>query len=201
MAFKKTGSFGVSASEKLESLAEWPKIVASREDGTTSSAPRIASKADPGEVVAQISDPDKWVFVHTTIMASVDLEDGSEYLIKQASEKWVNDNGDAWDRNSLLNDFGSFRNAAVYVEHNQHPEHAKGKVFDVVARQMDDTVLIDVLFGVDKRHEDLVSNITAGILNSVSMGCSTAFTKCSVCGNKALTENDYCEHVRDQKRQ
>lgn len=201
MAFNKTGSFGVSASEKLDSLADWPRIVASREGGSAPSGPRMASKADPGEIVAQISDPDKWVFVHTTIMASVDLEDGSEHLIKQASEKWVNDNGDAWDRSSLLNDFGTFRNAAVYVEHNQHPEHAKGKVFDVVARQMDDTVLIDVLFGVDKRHEDLVSNITAGILNSVSMGCSTAFTKCSVCGNKALTENDYCEHVRDQKRQ
>lgn len=202
MPFKKTGSFEVSASERLESLSDWPKIVAARAGKPASDAPRVASvTSDPGEIVAQIPEPDKWIFVHTTIMASVDLEDDSEHLIKQASEKWINDNGDAWDKSSLLNDFGSFRNAAVYVEHNQHPEHAKGKVFDVVAREMDDTVLIDVLFGVDKRHEDLVSNITAGILNSVSMGCSTAFTKCSVCGNKAHTENDYCEHVRDRKRQ
>ncbi len=201
MGFKKTGSFDVSVSERLDSPDDWAKIVASRDGKLAQQGPRTASTVDPGEIVAQIPEPDKWVFVHTTIMASVDLEEGSEHLIKHASEKWVNDNGDAWDRSSLLNDFGTFRNAAVYVEHNQHPEHAKGKVFDVVAREMGDTILIDVLFGVDKRHEDLVSNITAGILNSVSMGCSTAFTKCSVCGNKAHTENDYCEHVRDQKRQ
>jgi len=206
MAFKKNGSFRVATSEKLESPGDWPAILAGKGGEIAPPAEgdsvRTASRpSSPGEVVAQIADPDKWVFVHTTIMASVDLEEGSEFLVKEASEKWINDNGDAWERSQLLRDFGSFRNAAVYVEHNQHPEHAKGKVFDVVARDMGDTVLIDVLFGVDKRHEDLVSNITAGILNAVSMGCSTAFTKCSVCGNVAHTENDYCEHVANSKRQ
>ena len=200
MAFRKTGSFGIAASKRLDSLSDWPASIAA--SGGASPTVRMASRpSTPGEVVAQVSDPDRWVFVHTTIMASVDLEDNSEFLIREASEKWVNDNGDAWERGQLLKDFGSFRNAAVYVEHNQHPEHAKGKVFDVVARDMGDTVLIDVLFGVDKRHDNLVNNITAGILNAVSMGCSTAFTKCSACGNIAHTENDYCEHVKNQKRQ
>jgi len=206
MAFDKVGSFRVATSERLESPGDWPNILAGRDGEITppadSESVRTASRpSTPGEVVAQIADPDRWVFVHTTIMASVDLEEGSEFLVKEASEKWINDNGDAWERTQLLKDFGSFRNAAVYVEHNQHPEHAKGKVFDVVARDMGDTVLVDVLFGVDKRHDDLVNNITAGILNAVSMGCSTAFTKCSVCGNLAHTENDYCEHVANQKRQ
>jgi hypothetical protein len=201
MAFKKTGSFGIAASKRLNSLHDWPASIAGS-GGQQDHAVRTASRpSTPGEVVAQVPDPDRWIFVHTTIMASVDLEDGSEFLIREASEKWVNDNGDAWERGQLLKDFGTFRNAAVYVEHNQHPEHAKGKVFDVVARDMGDTVLIDVLFGVDKRHDNLVNNITAGILNAVSMGCSTAFTKCSACGNKAHTENDYCEHVKSQKRQ
>jgi len=193
MAFDKVGSFRVATSERLESPGDWPNILAGRDGEITppadSESVRTASRpSTPGEVVAQIADPDRWVFVHTTIMASVDLEEGSEFLVKEASEKWINDNGDAWERTQLLKDFGSFRNAAVYVEHNQHPEHAKGKVFDVVARDMGDTVLVDVLFGVDKRHDDLVNNITAGILNAVSMGCSTAFTKCSVCGNLAHTE-------------
>jgi len=204
MAFRKTGSFKVAKSERIDSPADWAALVAAKggkpipqQDG-----PRMATKAsESGEVVAQIADPDNWIFVHTTIMASVDIEDGSEFLIEKESEKWINDNGDAWGREQLLKDFGTFRSAAVYVEHNQHPEHAKGKVFDVAARDMGDTVLVDILFGVEKRHDNLVKNITAGILNAVSMGCSTAFTKCSVCGNVAHTENDYCAHIKDQKRQ
>lgn len=206
MPFNKTGSFQIIAG-KVESPNDWNDFLTSNTNllyPTDGGGVRLASSeamAKATSAVATIKDPDQWIFVHATIMASVDLEDGSEYLLKRASEKWINDNGDCWERQQLLNDFGTFRNASVYVEHNQDPIHAKGKVFDVVAREMDDTVLVDVLFGIQKRHTDLVANIEAGILNTVSMGCSTAFTKCSCCGNIAHTENDYCVHIKNQKRQ
>ena len=206
MPFNKTGSFQIIAG-RVESPADWKDFLTSNENllyPSDGGGVRLASSdalTKAGNAVATIKDPDQWIFVHATIMASVDLEDGSDHLLRKASEKWINDNGDCWEREQLLKDFGTFRNASVYVEHNQHPEHAKGKVFDVVAREMDDTFLVDVLFGIQKRHTDLVANIEAGILNTVSMGCSTAFTKCSCCGNIAHTENDYCSHIKDQKRQ
>ena len=171
MPFNKTGSFQIIAG-KVESPNDWNDFLTSNTNllyPTDGGGVRLASSeamAKATSAVATIKDPDQWIFVHATIMASVDLEDGSEYLLKRASEKWINDNGDCWERQQLLNDFGTFRNASVYVAHNKDPIHAKGKVFDVVAREMDDTVLVDVLFGIQKRHTDLVANIEAGILNT-----------------------------------
>jgi len=99
----------------------------------------------------------------------------------------------------LLKDYSTFvEYGTVFVEHDQNPERAKGKVLDAIARDMGDTILIDLLFCVDRRHGDLVNNIETGIANAVSMGCSTKYTVCSICGNVAHDENEYCQHVKNK---
>jgi hypothetical protein len=146
------------------------------------------------QVVATIN-PEKFIYIHTTIMAGVKTEKNG-FWITGETEKYINDNHDAWDCNDLIKDYKTFKRATTFVEHDQRLENAKGKCVDVIARDMGDTLLIDVLFSVDKRHNDLVANIENGIINAVSMGCSTAQTICSICGNKADDPETYCEHLK-----
>ena len=63
-----------------------------------------------------------------SILASVDIEAGSGHYITKETEKFINDNGDAFPRAEVLRRFGTFKtNARTYVEHNQGPENAKEK--------------------------------------------------------------------------
>lgn len=145
------------------------------------------------QVVATI-DPEKFIYIHTTIMAGVKTAENG-FWITPETEKFINDNHDAWSCKDLLKDYKSFKKATTFVEHDQRLENAKGRCVDVIARNMGDTLLIDVLFSVDRRHKDLVANIENGIINAVSMGCSTAQTRCSICGNIANDPSKYCQHL------
>jgi hypothetical protein len=201
MAFIKHGSiFTITDSNQIKTASDWNDIVTKK-----STAEGILihnnSNVNTSNVVCQI-DLDNYVYIHTTIMASVDLEKDSDYWITKSTEKYINSNGDAWQRDVLLKDYPTFiDNGVVYVEHDQNPERAKGKVLDAVARLMDDTILIDLLFCVDKIHTNLVHNILTGIANAVSMGCTTKYTICSICGNVAHDENEYCDHIKNYKNQ
>jgi hypothetical protein len=200
--FTKHGAvFAITGSDRIKTASDWSDVV-----NKTSTAEGIVinKNMEPGnaqKIVCQI-DINKYIYIHTTIMASVDLEPESDYYITRATEKYINTNGDAWPRDILLKDYRTFvDNGIVYVEHDQSPEHAKGKVLDAIARDMGDTILVDLLFCVDKRHSDLVHNIETGLANAVSMGCTTKYTICSICGNVAHDEKEYCNHVKNQKNQ
>jgi hypothetical protein len=198
MSFIKIGTIVKQAKfEVLPNLEQWTNFVKQ-----ASSVPQqkleqtkeaIEKEAD-FEVVASI-DPAKFIYIHSTIMAGVRTEDNN-YWVTPETEKYANDNNDAWTCEDLLTDHKSFKRATTFVEHDQKLENAKGKCIDVIARNMGDTLLIDVLFSVDKRHKDLVANIENGIINAVSMGCSTAKTICSICGKESSTPEDYCQHLK-----
>jgi len=131
-------------------------------------------------------------------MAAVKTADNGFYITPD-TEKFINDNHDSWSNVDLMKDYKSFKNALTFVEHDQNVERAKGRCIDVIARRLPDTLLIDVLFSVAKRHEDLIANIKTGIINAVSMGCTTEETTCSICGNTAKDSSEYCDHIRNGK--
>lgn len=201
MAFNKVGTIFKIANTKTVDPKQWADF--KKEAGIETAVieeKRADTNKDAGfEVVAEV-DPEKFIYIHTTIMAGVKTE-ANGFNITAETEKFINDNYDSWTCDDLLKDYPSFRRATTFVEHDQNLERAKGKCIDAIARQMPDTVLIDVLFSVDKKHKDLVANIESGIINAVSMGCTTSLTKCSICGNKASDSKDYCEHVRNGKGQ
>jgi len=152
------------------------------------------------EIISAVDDD--CIYLHGTILASVDLEPDHEYYIKPECENYINDNGDAFPRQEVLDRYQTFKtHARTYAEHKQGPEHAKGRCIDVVVRNMGDTVLVDVLFTVDKEHKELIRNIKKQIVTHLSMGCQTEFTKCSMCGHIAHNEEEYCDHVKNSKRQ
>jgi hypothetical protein len=202
--FQKYGNvFTIADTNRVKTASDWSDFIDTAEKSAAVEGITIHKNLDPTNIQKAVCDIDldNYIYIHTTIMASVNIEPASDYFITRDTEKYINTNGDAWPREQLIKDYNTFKSATVYVEHDQNPERAKGKVLDAIARDMGDTILIDLLFCIDRRHDDLVHNVETGIANAVSMGCTTKYTICSICGNVAHDEKEYCTHVKRQKNQ
>jgi len=137
--------------------------------------------------------PEKFLLTHCTIIASVDVDEvpnvrvgesidqggkkikrlWNNYHITPETTKYINQNGDAWERDLLLKTYRTFQGSENYVEHVQIPELSKGKIIDAVARELEDTIYIDILVATDRKHASLIADIESGEMNSLSMGCFT----------------------------
>ena len=168
------------------------------------------------EILKGDIDPSKYLFTHCTIVASVDTEvvpgvktgtsvkvgsqtinrPYADYHIKPECSQFVNNNGDSWSRDVLLNSYRSFIGAHNFQEHVQIEEQSKGRIIDAVARDIGDSVYIDILVATDRKHAKLVQDIESGKLSTLSMGCTTEFTICSQCGNFAVDETQLCDHIK-----
>lgn len=165
-------------------------------------------------------DPERFLLTHATIVASVDVDevpgakigskvafdDGatinrkwSSYYIKPDCSQFVNNNGDSWERSLLTATYRTFVGAENYQEHIQIPELSKGKIIDAVARDIGDSLYIDILVATDRKHAKLVRDIEAGEMNALSMGAQVAYTICTKCGNVAADESDLCRHIKYEK--
>lgn len=141
---------------------------------------RIAKQSDV-EVDFSHFTPDKYLLTWSTAVAGVEPEENG-FTIVTPHTKYINDNGNAWLNELLLESYHSFILAEIFLEHVQIPELSKGKILDAVAwvieRQSNGypepipTVFIDALQATDiKRHPKLVRNIREGYLKECSMGC------------------------------
>lgn len=163
-------------------------------------------------------DPDRYLFTHCTIVASVDtdmvpnarlgkIRVGSntvnrpyaDYHIRPECSQYVNNNGDSWDRRVLLASYPTFIGSHNFQEHVQVEEKSKGRIIDAVARDIGDSVYIDILVATNRKHATLINDIKSGKLSTLSMGCTTDFTICTKCGHLAVDETELCEHVKHAK--
>jgi len=174
-------------------------------------------RAAASKLLLQKYDPSNVLLSHATIMASVDIENGpgslgrhleqgqeidrrfADYYITPNTSKYVNSNGDSWSRAVLLATYKGFIGAQNYCEHLQIPELSKGRIIDAAARDIGDSIYIDILVATEKKHQPLIKAITSGQLNTMSMGCSVEFTQCSKCGNVAVDETQLCRCVKYSK--
>jgi len=176
---------------------------------------KVAAEMRAAKVTLDQVDPSRFLLSHCTIIASVDTDSvpGSslgkqmvngfqidrkypDYYIKPNTSKFINNNNDAWERKLLLACYKTFIGGENYVEHIQIPEMSKGKILDAAARNIGDSVYVDILVATDRKHKPLVSAITSGQLGTLSMGCSVNFTICSKCGNVAEDETQLCSDIR-----
>lgn len=171
------------------------------------------------KVILQEYDPKRYMLSHATIVASVDVDNGPgtlgksfvdgfevdrqypDYYITPKTSVYVNNNHDSFERRLLLASFKSFVGAHSYVEHVQLPELSKGRIIDAAARDIGDSVYIDILIANELKHAPLIRAIKSGQLGTLSMGCSTSSTTCSKCGNVAKDETQLCTHIRFFKGQ
>lgn len=169
------------------------------------------------QVILQKFQPDQYLLSHCTIIASVDTEptgaklgqqlvDGfqvdrryDDYLVTPGTNQYINNNQDCWERKLLLASFRTFIGAENYVEHLQIPELSKGKIIDAAARDIGDSVYVDILVATDLKHRPLIAAVQSGQLQTLSMGCQVALTICTKCGNVAEDEAQLCPHIRFQK--
>jgi len=159
-------------------------------------------------------DPKQYLLSHATIVASVDtyspknvktgrqFNKGIEidvrfpdYLVKPECNHLINNNGDWWSRPLLLSTYRTFVGAPIYLEHIQIPELSKGFIVDAIARDLGETVYVDILTATDRKHGKLIDDIASGQLNAYSMGCISQFTVCTKCGNVAADDNSICPCV------
>jgi len=135
-----------------------------------------------------------------------------ELIVVRAVEADIpNDNGDAftedellrWDEKQGQRVYRTFNLKGHHVNHqSSNPVMARGIIIDSHFNRGNDGKFIEILIASDKRKDPLlVRNITSGKLDKFSMGCHCEYTKCSICGHKAYSESQFCEHVRNSKMQ
>jgi hypothetical protein len=178
----------------------WGGICKSAAKSTGKSLTEQARKILGGEL-----DSSKYLFTHCTIVASVDTEKvpdvtlgkvkvGSatvdrrydDFYIKPECSQYVNNNGDSWSRQVLLAAYPTFIGAHNFQEHVQIEDQSKGRIIDAVARDIGDSVYIDILVATDRKHATLVQDIESGKLTTLSMGCFLPGTMVSMADGRRI---------------
>ncbi len=111
----------------------------------------------------------------------------------------ANANGDFFSHEELLKTYKTFIGKSVFVDHdNENVEKARGIIVDAVYNNKGK--FVELLKAVDKKaFPELARGIEVGYITDTSMGCRCASSVCSICGNVAVSEDDFCEHVINYK--
>jgi hypothetical protein len=111
---------------------------------------------------------------------------------------------DAWVRPDevLSKHYKSFENGAGIFKHHQNKD-IKKSLGDVMKAFWNEKMQrVELLLRiVNARDPQLVERINDGEYPAVSMGCRIAADVCSICGHRAATRREYCEHARTKLRQ
>lgn len=107
----------------------------------------------------------------------------------------ANDNGDFFSEEELKKSYKSFIGKAAFVDHqNENVENARGIIVDAIWN--DRGKFVELLKAVDKKaYPELARGIELGYITDTSMGCRCGKSLCSICGNEAVTEDDFCDHI------
>jgi hypothetical protein len=200
MGFRKTANSAV-----VNPAINWRGWDDVRQKSVSSTRDKRASS----QVVLKEYDPDSYLLTHCSIIASVDteapigvktgrvVEAGQvidrrypDYLITAATSKYINNNCDSWERKLLLSSFRTFIGGENYVEHVQIPELSKGKIVDAAARDIGDSIYVDILVATAKKHRPLVAAITSGQLSTLSMGCFLPGTRVTLADGRRVPIED-----------
>jgi hypothetical protein len=161
------------------------------------------------KILKETFDPSKYLLSHCTIVASVDtvevpssrlgssMVDGKKvvrkttaYRITPSTECYVNNNFDSWARPVLLKSYKTFTGAFNFLEHVQIEDLSKGRILDAVARDIGDSVYVDILIATDRKHTELIKDIESGELSTLSMGCFLPGTQVSLADGTRVAIED-----------
>lgn len=201
MAFSKFANAAVA--QPVINMAAWDEV---RSKALAGSA--FANRGAQSQMLLQKFDPKQYMLSHCTIIASVDVENGpgaigrqiegnfqidrrySDYFITPGTSKYVNNNQDSWERKLLLGTFRTFIGGQNYVEHLQIPEMSKGRIIDAAARDIGDSIYVDILVATELKHRPLISAIRSKQLSTLSMGCFVPGTQVTMHDGRRLPIED-----------
>ena len=156
---------------------------------TSSAMGLVKSAADSeisGFVSKLVTDQDK-VYVHILALGA-----GEAYS--------ANRNADFFPEQNLIEYHKTFETSPAHIFRNhvnKDPSIAIGKViFSTYNKRMR---RVELIAWISKdRGADVVERIERGEFPATSMACTTPYDVCSICGNKAHTRQEYCEHLSSE---
>lgn len=110
-----------------------------------------------------------------------------------------NKNGDYFPEEQLIQYHKTFEeHGYVYRHHiNKDPAKSMGRVIFAIYNHAMHRV--ELIAEVDKElGADILGRLEAGDFPFTSMACKTPFDVCSICGNRAHTRQEYCDHLTGQ---
>lgn len=108
-----------------------------------------------------------------------------------------NRNGDYFPEKELINHHKTYESLGFqYRKHvNKDPKKSFGKVVFAYYNPRMRRVEIIVELPVQS-NKDIVEKLNRGEYPATSMGCRVPYDICSICGNKAKTRAQYCDHLK-----
>ena len=98
--------------------------------------------------------------------------------------------------------YGSFEQYGKVYRHHQNTDPLKACGDVIKAFWNPQMHRVELLIGVDNTlAPDLVERIADGDYPAVSMGCRIKYDVCTICGHRAPTRKQYCEHLKYGMRQ
>ena len=113
------------------------------------------------------------------------------------------DNG-AWvsQDETLLQHYLSFEEHGKVYRHHQNTDPLKACGDVIKAFWNPQMHRVELLVGVEnQKAPDLAERIADGDYPAVSMGCRIKYDVCTICGHRAPTRKQYCEHLKHGMRQ
>lgn len=114
-------------------------------------------------------------------------------------EPYSNQNSDVFPEVELKKAYKLWQGKPLCINHeSSNVEGVRGIIIDT---HWDDKLKRVIgLFALDKKtYPDLAHKVKSGYSTNLSMGTGVSTAYCSVCQTPAITERDYCDHIRGQK--
>lgn len=109
----------------------------------------------------------------------------------------LNRNGDGFARHELQANHDTFVKNAHYFKHHQNRDPALGRGRPVASAFNDATDMVDLVIVADMdKCAEQIHALEQGKRVPTSMGAKVAFDVCTICGHRARSRNEYCEHVK-----
>ena len=114
-----------------------------------------------------------------------------------AGEYWSsNVNGDYFESDELIANHPTFLNGDPFMHHiNKDPAKGYGNILFSAYNPRMHRVELVVAYDTTKLPKTTVTKLEREEPVNLSMGCRVTHDVCSICGNKAPTPKDYCDHV------
>lgn len=143
-----------------------------------------------------------YLFTDCTLVCSVETEADGHTLTPPCNEL-INANGNAWTTPVLLATYKTFIGGFNFLEHNQNEAFSKGIILDAhiypVTHKNDlgeaHIYYVNLLVATERIHTDIIDQIEAGKLRTLSMGCLCNYVQCSKCGKVFSDDTLRCDHL------
>ncbi len=120
-----------------------------------------------------------------------------------AGEIWgSNINADYFPEDEIIDHYDTFENFAYAFKHhkNKDPKNSIGEI--LLSHWNEKMHRVELIVKLDRdKAPKICSDIDNGKMWDVSMGCKVPYDVCSICGNKAHTQTDYCTHIKNHKNE